>query len=43
MGSNGDGTVLDAQALPLIIDGAQAEGYEVVDLRQFLLPEHASA
>ncbi|MGR4878353.1 polysaccharide deacetylase family protein [Streptomyces sp. LARHCF249] len=36
VGSTGDGTVLDAQALPRIIDAAQAAGYEVIDLRQFL-------
>ncbi|MFD3782088.1 polysaccharide deacetylase family protein [Streptomyces sp. NPDC058612] len=36
VGSAGDGVVLDAQALPRIIDAAEAEGYEVVDLREFL-------
>ncbi|GHI85308.1 polysaccharide deacetylase family protein [Streptomyces xanthophaeus] len=38
VGSNGDGVVLDAEALPLIVDAARAEGYEVVDLREFLVP-----
>ncbi|MEU7602616.1 polysaccharide deacetylase family protein [Streptomyces sp. NPDC041003] len=38
VGSNGDGVVLDADALPLIIDAARAEGYEVIDLREFLIP-----
>ncbi|WP_314245799.1 polysaccharide deacetylase family protein [Streptomyces kutzneri] len=36
VGSNGSGVVLDAEALPLIVDAALAEGYEVIDLRQFL-------
>ncbi|MCX5192515.1 polysaccharide deacetylase family protein [Streptomyces sp. NBC_00249] len=36
VGSTGDGVVLDAQALPRIIDAAQAEGYELVALRDFL-------
>ncbi len=36
VGSTGDGIVLDAQALPRIIDAAQAAGYEVIDLRGFL-------
>ncbi|MGW7437891.1 polysaccharide deacetylase family protein [Streptomyces sp. NPDC054849] len=36
VGSNGDGVVLDADALPLIIDAAQADGYEIIDLRRFL-------
>ncbi|WP_051806707.1 DUF6069 family protein [Streptomyces sp. NRRL F-2664] len=35
VGSNGGGTVLDAEALPLIIDAAEAEGYTIVDLRAF--------
>ncbi|MEU9378306.1 polysaccharide deacetylase family protein [Streptomyces sp. NPDC048255] len=38
VGSTGDGVVLDAQALPRIIDAAQADGYEVIDLREFLVP-----
>ncbi|MFE1716162.1 polysaccharide deacetylase family protein, partial [Streptomyces sp. NPDC058728] len=38
VGSTGDGIVLDARALPRIIDAAEAEGYEVVDLRGFLVP-----
>ncbi|MGW6984777.1 polysaccharide deacetylase family protein [Streptomyces sp. NPDC054932] len=38
VGSQGDGVVLDADALPLIIDAALAGGYGVVDLRQFLEP-----
>lgn len=36
VGSTGDGVVLDAQALPRIIDAAEAAGYEIIDLRQFL-------
>ncbi|MFE6835037.1 polysaccharide deacetylase family protein [Streptomyces sp. NPDC057705] len=36
VGSTGDGVVLDAEALPLIIDAARADGYEVIDLREFL-------
>ncbi|MFF4429646.1 polysaccharide deacetylase family protein [Streptomyces sp. NPDC001513] len=36
VGSNGDGVVLDAEALPLIVDAAVADGYEVIDLRAFL-------
>lgn len=36
VGSTGDGVVLDAQALPRIIDAAQDAGYEIVDLRAFL-------
>lgn len=36
VGSRGDGIVLDADALPLIVDAARADGYEVIDLRQFL-------
>ncbi|MFD6225731.1 polysaccharide deacetylase family protein [Streptomyces sp. NPDC060232] len=38
VGSNGDGIVLDAEALPLIIDAAEAEGYTIIDLRAFLVP-----
>ncbi|MGW6786079.1 polysaccharide deacetylase family protein [Streptomyces sp. NPDC054987] len=38
VGSSGDGTVLDAEALPLVIDAAEAWGYTVVDLRAFLVP-----
>ncbi|GAA0290157.1 polysaccharide deacetylase family protein [Streptomyces polychromogenes] len=34
--SAGDGVVLDAQALPRIIDAVVEEGYTVVDLREFL-------
>ncbi|MFE7100416.1 polysaccharide deacetylase family protein [Streptomyces erythrochromogenes] len=37
VGSNGDGVVLDAEALPLIVDAAEAEGYTVVDLRDLLV------
>ncbi|MFF4011990.1 polysaccharide deacetylase family protein [Streptomyces sp. NPDC001717] len=37
VGSTGDGVVLDAQALPRIVDAVQEEGYEVVDLRGLLL------
>lgn len=36
VGSTGDGVVLDAEALPRIIDAVLEEGYEVIDLRQFL-------
>ncbi|MGP3690027.1 polysaccharide deacetylase family protein [Streptomyces sp. IBSNAI002] len=36
VGGNGDGVVLDALALPRIIDAAQAAGYTVIDLRSFL-------
>ncbi|MFJ3516930.1 polysaccharide deacetylase family protein [Streptomyces sp. NPDC090131] len=36
VGSHGDGIVLDADALPLIVDAARADGYEVIDLREFL-------
>ncbi len=36
VGSNGSGVVLDAEALPLIVDAALVQGYEVIDLRQFL-------
>ncbi|MFE2366376.1 polysaccharide deacetylase family protein [Streptomyces virginiae] len=38
VGSNGDGVVLDAEALPLIIDAAEADGYTITDLRAFLVP-----
>ncbi|MFJ7777070.1 polysaccharide deacetylase family protein [Streptomyces yangpuensis] len=38
VGSNGDGVVLDAEALPLIVDAAESEGYTIVDLRDFLVP-----
>lgn len=34
--SAGDGVVLDAQALPRIIDAAVEKGYSIVDLREFL-------
>ncbi|MEV7562167.1 polysaccharide deacetylase family protein [Streptomyces sp. NPDC089795] len=37
VGSNGADVVLDAEALPLIVDAAVADGYEIVDLRQFLV------
>ncbi|MYV79192.1 polysaccharide deacetylase family protein [Streptomyces sp. SID1046] len=37
VGSNGADVVLDAEALPLIVDAAVADGYEVIDLRQFLV------
>ncbi len=33
---DGGGVVLDAEALPLIIDAARADGYEVIDLREFI-------
>lgn len=36
VGSTGDGVVLDAEALPMIIDAAVGDGYEVIDLRTFL-------
>lgn len=36
VGSTGDGVVLDARALPRIIDAAQAAGYGITDLRGFL-------
>ncbi|MFD3698300.1 polysaccharide deacetylase family protein [Streptomyces sp. NPDC058646] len=36
VGSTGDGVVLDAEALPRIIDAAEADGYEIIDLREFL-------
>ncbi len=39
VGSTGDGVVLDAQALPRVLDAVRAEGYGVVDLRAFLVPE----
>ncbi|WP_329389216.1 polysaccharide deacetylase family protein [Streptomyces sp. NBC_01351] len=38
VGSTGDGVVIDAQALPRIIDAALDEGYEVIDLRGLLVP-----
>ncbi|MEW2588218.1 polysaccharide deacetylase family protein [Streptomyces virginiae] len=38
VGSSGDGIVLDAEALPLIIDAAEADGYTITDLRAFLVP-----
>lgn len=38
VGSNGGGAVLDAEALPLIIDAAEADGYTITDLREFLVP-----
>ncbi|MCX4803959.1 polysaccharide deacetylase family protein [Streptomyces sp. NPDC058682] len=41
VGSNGSGVVLDAEALPLIVDAALAGGYEVIDLRRFLEAEAA--
>ncbi|MFE3764396.1 polysaccharide deacetylase family protein [Streptomyces sp. NPDC059104] len=34
--NNGDGVVLDARALPRIIDAAQEAGYTITDLRGFL-------
>lgn len=42
VGSNGDGVVLDAEALPLVIDAAEEEGYRIVDLREFLVPARAA-
>ncbi|GLV96628.1 polysaccharide deacetylase family protein [Streptomyces lavendulae] len=39
VGSTGDGVVLDARALPRIIDAAQAAGYAITDLRGFLTDE----
>lgn len=36
VGSTGDGVVLDARALPRIIDAAQAAGYAITDLRGYL-------
>ncbi|MFJ4776066.1 polysaccharide deacetylase family protein [Streptomyces sp. NPDC088762] len=36
VGSDGDGTVTDAEALPRIIDAALSAGYEIIDLREFL-------
>ncbi|MEU4949423.1 polysaccharide deacetylase family protein [Streptomyces lavendulae] len=39
VGSTGDGVVLDARALPRIIDAAQAAGYAITDLRDFLTDE----
>lgn len=41
VGSTGDGIVLDADALPRIIDATEAEGYEIIDLRRFLVPAPA--
>ncbi|MFD8980893.1 polysaccharide deacetylase family protein, partial [Streptomyces sp. NPDC059564] len=41
VGSTGDGVVLDAEALPRIIDAARAGGYEIVDLRAFLTDTRA--
>ncbi|MCX5610389.1 polysaccharide deacetylase family protein [Streptomyces sp. NBC_00047] len=41
VGSTGDGIVLDAQALPRIIDAAEDAGYEVIDLRRFLVEGRA--
>ncbi|WP_374196996.1 polysaccharide deacetylase family protein [Streptomyces sp. ISL-100] len=38
VGSTGDDIVIDAQALPRIINAAQAERYEIIDLRQLLTP-----
>ncbi|MET9604977.1 polysaccharide deacetylase family protein [Streptomyces sp. NPDC006512] len=38
VGSTGDGIVLDAEALPRIIDAALAEDYEITDLRHLLVP-----
>ncbi|WP_405652119.1 polysaccharide deacetylase family protein [Streptomyces sp. RK9] len=39
VGSSSGGVVLDAQALPRILDAIGAAGYGVVDLREFLVPE----
>ncbi|MFD9339088.1 polysaccharide deacetylase family protein [Streptomyces sp. NPDC060028] len=39
VGSNGDGVVLDALALPRIIDAALQRGYEIIDLRRLLMPQ----
>ncbi|WP_405922227.1 polysaccharide deacetylase family protein [Streptomyces sp. NBC_00122] len=36
VGSTGDGVVIDAQALPRIIEAAQDDEYEIIDLRRFL-------
>ncbi|MGW0753309.1 polysaccharide deacetylase family protein [Streptomyces sp. NPDC002587] len=36
VGSTGDGVVIDAQALPRIIDAARGDDYEIIDLRRFL-------
>ncbi|MFD9568605.1 polysaccharide deacetylase family protein [Streptomyces sp. NPDC059982] len=41
VGSTGDGVVLDARALPRIIDEAHAAGYGIVDLRSFLTAARA--
>ncbi|MFD0413823.1 polysaccharide deacetylase family protein [Streptomyces sp. NPDC127108] len=38
VGSSSGGVVLDAQALPRILDAIGAAGYGVVDLRDFLVP-----
>ncbi|MDF9814888.1 polysaccharide deacetylase family protein [Streptomyces sp. SPB162] len=38
---NGRDTILDAQALPLIIDAVRARGYEIADLRTLLAPPAA--
>lgn len=38
---NGRATILDAQALPLIIDAVRARGYEIADLRTLLAPPAA--
>jgi peptidoglycan/xylan/chitin deacetylase (PgdA/CDA1 family) len=39
--STGDGIVIDAQALPRILDAVRAGGYGVVDLREFLVAEES--
>ncbi|MFC9292914.1 polysaccharide deacetylase family protein [Streptomyces sp. NPDC057011] len=39
VGSDGDGVVTDAEALPRIIDAARSAGYEITDLRRFLTTE----
>ncbi|MEV7520517.1 polysaccharide deacetylase family protein [Streptomyces sp. NPDC091371] len=41
VGSTGDGVVLDALALPRIIDAVQDAGYEVIDLRELLTSARA--
>ncbi|WP_374196763.1 polysaccharide deacetylase family protein [Streptomyces sp. ISL-96] len=38
VGSTGDDTVIDAQALPRIINAAQDQRYKIIDLRQLLTP-----
>ncbi|MFD3539112.1 polysaccharide deacetylase family protein [Streptomyces sp. NPDC058662] len=43
VGSAGDGVVLDALALPRIIDAVLAAGYEVIDLRRLLTEEFSTA